>query len=74
MLLMNIRQIKKTGDDYSLSVPLSILPGLNADWISNIRIGNVVTHLRKQGERLTSGVYDFNSYANGRSNMYKIAS
>ena len=32
MLLMNIRQIKKTGEDYSLSVPLSILPGLNADF------------------------------------------
>lgn len=32
MLLMNIRQVKPDGGDYSLSVPLSILPGLNADF------------------------------------------
>ena len=31
MLLMDIRQVKADGHDYSLSVPLSILPGLNAD-------------------------------------------
>ena len=31
MLLMKVRQIKPDGDDYALSVPLSILPGLNAD-------------------------------------------
>ena len=31
MLLMKIRQVKHDGDDYTLSVGLSILPGLNAD-------------------------------------------
>ena len=29
---MNIRKVKRDGNDYSLSVPLSILPGLNADF------------------------------------------
>ena len=29
MLLMKVRQIKPDGEDYALSVPLSILPGLN---------------------------------------------
>lgn len=32
MLLMKVRQIKHDGNDYALSVPLSILPGLNADF------------------------------------------
>ena len=32
MLLMKIRQIKPDGNDYALSIPLSILPGLNADF------------------------------------------
>ena len=32
MLLMKIRQVKHDGDDYTLSVGLSILPGLNADF------------------------------------------
>lgn len=31
MLLMKVRKVKPDGDDYALSVPLSILPGLNAD-------------------------------------------
>ena len=31
MLLMKIRKVKPDGEDYILSVPLSILPGLNAD-------------------------------------------
>lgn len=36
MLLMKIRKIKPDGDDYALSVPLSILPGLNADFDGDI--------------------------------------
>jgi DNA-directed RNA polymerase beta' subunit len=32
MLLMKIRTIKKDVTDYTLSIPLSILPGLNADF------------------------------------------
>lgn len=36
MLLMKVRSIKCSGDDYSLSVPLSILPGLNADFDGDI--------------------------------------
>ena len=32
MLLMKIRKVKPDGEDYILSVPLSILPGLNADF------------------------------------------
>lgn len=36
MLLMNIRQIKHDGSDYTLSVPLSILAGLNADFDGDI--------------------------------------
>ena len=33
---MNIRKVKRDGNDYSLSVPLSILPGLNADFDGDI--------------------------------------
>lgn len=36
MLLMKIREVKGDGDDYALSVPLSILPGLNADFDGDI--------------------------------------
>lgn len=36
MLLMKVRKIKPDGDDYALSVPLSILPGLNADFDGDI--------------------------------------
>lgn len=32
MLLMHVRQIKADDSDYTMSVPLSILPGLNADF------------------------------------------
>lgn len=38
MLLMKIRKIKPDGDDYALSVPLSILPGLNADFDGDDRV------------------------------------
>ena len=37
MLLMNIRSVKKDITDFTLSVPLSILPGLNAD-LTNIGV------------------------------------
>ena len=36
MLLMDIRKVKRDGSDYALSVPLSILPGLNADFDGDI--------------------------------------
>lgn len=36
MLLMGIRNVKKSIDDYTLSVPLSVLPGLNADFDGDI--------------------------------------
>lgn len=36
MLLMKVRKVKKDGGDYALSVPLSILPGLNADFDGDI--------------------------------------
>jgi len=36
MLLMRIRKIKPSDTDYSMSVPLSILPGLNADFDGDI--------------------------------------
>lgn len=36
MLLMRIRKIKPDGSDFALSVPLSILPGLNADFDGDI--------------------------------------
>jgi hypothetical protein len=36
MLLMKSRQIKPDGNDYALSIPLSILPGLNADFDGDI--------------------------------------
>ena len=36
MLLMKIRRVKPDGNDYCLSVPLSILPGLNADFDGDI--------------------------------------
>ena len=36
MLLMKVRKIKRDGRDFALSVPLSILPGLNADFDGDI--------------------------------------
>lgn len=36
ILLMRIRKVKHDSDDYCLSVPLSILPGLNADFDGDI--------------------------------------
>lgn len=45
MLLMRIRKIKPTSEDYCLSVPLSILPGLNADFDGDIL--NIIALLDK---------------------------
>ena len=42
---MRIRKIKPTSDDYCLSVPLSILPGLNADFDGDIL--NIIALLDK---------------------------
>ena len=56
MLLMKIRSIKPDGKDYCLSVPLSILTGLNADWMSRSGSEYMVTCIEKLCERLTSGV------------------
>ncbi|HAU84017.1 MAG TPA: hypothetical protein DCW90_00350 [Lachnospiraceae bacterium] len=36
MLLMHIREIKSDDNDYTMSTPLSILPGLNADYDGDI--------------------------------------
>ena len=36
MLLMKIRNIEKDGNSYSMSIPLSVLPGLNADFDGDI--------------------------------------
>ena len=40
MLLMSIRQVKRDDSDFTLSVPLSILPGLNADRLLIFRMSN----------------------------------
>ena len=56
MLRMDIRSIKPDGNDYALSVPLSILPGLNADWMSKSGSEYMVTYIKKPCERLTIGV------------------
>ena len=60
MLLMNVREVKKDGGDFALSVPLSILSGLNAD-STNIKSGSdrVVTSYEYVCERLTSGVSNY---------------
>ena len=36
ILLMSVRKVKKDINDYTLSVPLSVLPGLNADFDGKI--------------------------------------
>lgn len=36
MILMKVRNVKRGKDDYTLAVPLSILPGLNADFDGDI--------------------------------------
>ena len=65
MLLLKVRKVKRSGTDYCLSVPLSILPGLNADQLT--RSGLVVILIIALCERLTSGVVIFIITANGRS-------
>lgn len=53
MLLLNIRKVKRDFDDYTLSVPLAVLPGLNADEIVVGVYGNIHWDFR---ELLTRGV------------------
>ena len=54
MVLMKIRTIKKDITDYTLAVPLSILPGLNADQLS--RSESTVMCFYVRCELLTRGV------------------
>lgn len=56
MLLMKIRTIKKDVTDYTMSVPLSILPGLNADKLSKSLSVYTAMYYKELCERLTSGV------------------
>ena len=54
LVLMRIRKVKRDPNDYTLSIPLGVLAGLNAD--QQIEVGicsNVYLEIR---ERLTSGV------------------
>ena len=53
IILMDIRRVKPDKDCYTLAVPLSILPGLNAD---QSRSGILVIVFIELCERLTSGV------------------
>ena len=65
VLELKIRRVKDDWQRTTLSVPLHILPGLNADKRRQFRIPElsksvgVVTRTREQCERLTSGVCDF---------------
>ena len=54
MLLMKIKYIRPDSDDFTLAIPLSILPGLNADQLS--RSERAVMRSLVLCERLTSGV------------------
>lgn len=56
VLELKIRRVKDDWQRTTLSVPLYILPGLNADQQIAKRSGRVVTHSRAACERLTSGV------------------
>ena len=51
---MGIRSIKTTENDYTLAVPLSILPGLNADQLQGRGAQQCVP--KALCERLTRGV------------------
>lgn len=56
MLLLKIRTVKCDFNDYTLTVPLAILPGLNADQPQRSRSEGMVTCSYELRERLTSGV------------------
>lgn len=38
ILLMKIRKVKPDAEDYTLSIPSAILPGLNADWTETVKV------------------------------------
>ena len=60
LVFMKIRKVKRDPNDYTLSVPLGILAGLNADQHkSPKRSGRMVTYRWEIRERLTSGVAYF---------------
>lgn len=54
MLLMRIRQIKQDMEDYTLTVPIAVLPGLNADFDGDIL--NIIAMVSKEM------VYAFRKY------------
>ena len=54
MILMGVRNIKRSKNDFTLAVPLSILPGLNADQLQGREAQQCV--LKALCERLTRGV------------------
>ena len=58
MLLMRIRNVKPDDSDYTLSVGLSILPGLNADQLMRMsfKVRHISDYVKELCERLTSGV------------------
>lgn len=64
---MKTRNVKRNIEDYTLSVPLSVLPGLNADYVS-AKSAYMVTCRKQLCERLTSGVrFILLNRANGKS-------
>ena len=46
MILMKIRKVKKSFNDYTLSIPIAILPGLNADFDGDIL--NLIMMMNKE--------------------------
>ena len=56
MLMLKIRRVKKDWKRTTLSVPLYILPGLNADQPKRSRSEGMVTCSLELREHLTSGV------------------
>ena len=70
MLMLKIRRVTHDWRRTTLSVPLYILPGLNADQPEWSRSGYMVTCYRVLREHLTSGVTF--KVANGRSELSMI--
>lgn len=69
MLLMRIKAIDRDPYRTTLSVPLSILPGLNADQLKRSRSEYMVTCYLALRELLTRGVIFVLKVANGRSEI-----